>query len=158
MAGVAGEDAADVVQEVFRAVALKIHHFRRDRPGDSFRAWLSVITRNKLRDHFRRRAEEPRALGGTEMHVRTQEIQDLDLDSSTDAQRFDSRSAVVRAAVELVRNEFENKTWQAFWKTSIDGLATLEVAEQLGMSKWAVFQARSRILRRLRAVLEGMLD
>src|SRR5262245_5033284 len=50
--GVRGEDARDVVQEVFQAVAAGIADFRRDRPGDTFRGWLRGVTRNKVLMHF----------------------------------------------------------------------------------------------------------
>jgi RNA polymerase sigma-70 factor (ECF subfamily) len=45
-AGVHAADAEDVAQEVFLAAAHALDHFRRDRPGDTFRGWLRVITRN----------------------------------------------------------------------------------------------------------------
>ena len=51
--GLSAEDAADVVQETFSAVYGGIGRFRRDRPGDSFLAWLRSIARNKIRDRFR---------------------------------------------------------------------------------------------------------
>src|SRR5262249_2315434 len=50
-AGLQAADAADVGQEVFAAVARNIPSFRRDRPGDSFRGWLYVITRSKISDN-----------------------------------------------------------------------------------------------------------
>src|SRR4051812_19850568 len=53
-AGLNTEDTADLTQEVFRSVAGHVGSFRRDRPGDTFRGWLWTITRNKLRDFFRR--------------------------------------------------------------------------------------------------------
>ena len=62
--GVGTEDAADVVQEVFGAVAGHVADFRRRRPGDSFGAWLGTIARNKIRDFYRRRRAE--AAGGTD--------------------------------------------------------------------------------------------
>jgi RNA polymerase sigma-70 factor (ECF subfamily) len=55
-----------------------------------------------------------------------------------------------RRAVELLRTEFEEHTWQAFWQVAIDGRTLAEVAERLGMSVAAVYQAKSRVLRRLR--------
>src|SRR3954452_3152176 len=64
------EDTSDVFQEVFRAVAQHIREFRRDRPSDSFRGWLRIITQNKIRDHFRRVEHQPKAAGGTDAHVR----------------------------------------------------------------------------------------
>jgi DNA-directed RNA polymerase specialized sigma24 family protein len=54
-------DATDVTQEVFRAVSGAIEKFRRERPGDTFRGWLRVIARNKVRHHFRRNGQEAAA-------------------------------------------------------------------------------------------------
>src|SRR5437764_1344254 len=62
--GVQAADAADVGQEVFQAVARRIHDFRRERPGDSFRGWLRTITRNKVRDYYRSHPSELAAVGG----------------------------------------------------------------------------------------------
>ncbi len=52
-AGLQSEDAADVVQEVFRAVAHAIAGFKYTRTTDTFRGWLRTITKNKINDHFR---------------------------------------------------------------------------------------------------------
>src|SRR5688572_4263442 len=65
-AGLQESDAADVSQEVFRAVASHVTEFRRDRPDATFRGWLWTITRNKIHDFFRRRAGEPEARGGSD--------------------------------------------------------------------------------------------
>lgn len=59
-------------------------------------------------------------------------------------------SHLVHRALEQVRTEFEPRSWQAFWRTTLDGLNVASVAEQLSMSSAAVRQHRSRILRRLR--------
>ncbi len=56
-------------------------------------------------------------------------------------------------ALSQVQSEFESRTWQAFWRSVVDGIATREVARQLEMSEAAVRQSRSRILRRLRQQL-----
>ena len=70
------EDTADVFQEVFRSVAQHIHDFRRDRKGDTFRGWLRIITQNKIRDHFRRLQQQPKAAGGTDAQVRLNAVPD----------------------------------------------------------------------------------
>jgi hypothetical protein len=74
--GLQGEDTADVVQEVFTAVAAHVEQFRRERPGDSFRGWLWTITRNKIRDHFRHRQGQPQAAGGTDAQQQLGQIPD----------------------------------------------------------------------------------
>ncbi len=57
-----------------------------------------------------------------------------------------------------MRNRFEKSTWQAFWRTVIDGVSTEEVAEELGLSRWAVYKARSRVLQLLRSELACLED
>src|SRR3954449_478489 len=63
------QDMPDVFQQVFQSVAAHIQAFRKDRPGDTFRHWLRAITRNKVRDHFRRNARQAQAAGGTDAQV-----------------------------------------------------------------------------------------
>src|SRR5881396_1218910 len=58
----AEQDMPDVFQQVIQA-------FRKDRPGDTFRSWLRAITRNKVRDHFRRIAKQAQAAGGTDAQI-----------------------------------------------------------------------------------------
>src|SRR5260370_13454327 len=53
--GVRGDDADDVRQEVFVAVASSVAGFQADRAGATFRGWLRGITHNKLLEHLRRR-------------------------------------------------------------------------------------------------------
>src|SRR3954469_22719157 len=48
------QEIADVFQDVFQAVTMHIAAFRREKAGDTFRGWLRTITRNKVRDHFRK--------------------------------------------------------------------------------------------------------
>ena len=56
-------------------------------------------------------------------------------------------------ALELIRAEFEERTWLAFWRTVVEGQAPKDVAADLSMSPGAVRVAKSRVLHRLRAEL-----
>jgi RNA polymerase sigma-70 factor (ECF subfamily) len=151
-AGVRGADADDVAQEVFRAAASRLASFRRDRPGDTFRGWLRGITRNMVRQHFRRRARQPGAAG--DPHDQLPEVADP-VSADEDEAEAD---LVCRQAVELIRGEFEERTWTAFWRSVIDGRPTDEVAAGLGVTPAAVRKARSRVLRRLREHLGELID
>jgi RNA polymerase sigma-70 factor, ECF subfamily len=62
-------------------------------------------------------------------------------------------SALLRRGLDLIRDEFEARTWQAFWLTAVEGRAPKDVAAELGMSGGAVRVAKSRVLHRLRAEL-----
>jgi RNA polymerase sigma-70 factor (ECF subfamily) len=152
------EDAADVVQEVFTAVAVHVGEFRRERPGDSFGGWLRSITRNKIRDYYRRRLGKPEARGGTDARQQLAEIGQPPEPSDPSAACDEGLDAwLSRRGLELVRAEFENRTWEAFWRTAVEGHAPAHVAEDLGMSVQAVYQAKSRVLRRLRQELDELL-
>ena len=67
--GLREADAADIVQDVFQAVATHLQPFRKQEPADTFRGWLRTITENKIHDHFRRTAHETDAVGGTERNT-----------------------------------------------------------------------------------------
>lgn len=154
--GAAESDAEDVTQEVFAAVASGLEQFRRDRPGDSFRAWLRGITRNQLLMHFRRQGGEVRAEGGSEARRRLEDVADtLTVPCEGEAEEI---AAVYRRALDLTRGQFEERTWQAFWRTVIQGLSPAAVESELGMSSAAIRQAKSRVLRRLRQELGELLD
>jgi RNA polymerase sigma-70 factor (ECF subfamily) len=156
-AGAARDDAPDLVQEVFTAVARHIGSFRRDRPGDSFAAWLSTITRNAIRGNFRGRRGRPIAQGGTDAQERLQRVPEpLDPVEASDPQEV--ASLILPIGLEMVRAEFENRTWDAFRRVAIEGQPSARVATDLGMSIEAVYQAKSRVLRRLRQELDGLLE
>ena len=152
------EDAADLVQEVFTAVATHVGEFRRDRPGDSFGARLRTITRNKIRDHYRPRHGKPEARGGTDAQQQLAEIgEPPEPPELSDASDNGLDAWLSRRVLALVRAEFEDRTWQAFRRTAVEGQAPAHVAEDLGMSVQAVYQAKSRVLRRLRQELDELL-
>ncbi|GAB5402965.1 MAG: sigma-70 family RNA polymerase sigma factor [Aureliella sp.] len=145
--GVKESDAPDVVQEVFASVARGIATFQREKPQGSFRSWLATITRNKVRDHYRSLAKSPNAAGGTEAFASFQQVPEH-LDSTICAES--AETPVVREVLRQVQAEFEAPTWNAFWMATIEGKKAAEIAGDLGISTASVYQAKSRVLRRLR--------
>ncbi|HVA51598.1 MAG TPA: RNA polymerase sigma factor [Pirellulales bacterium] len=151
--GVTGQDADDIQQEVFQAVATGLEGFRRDRPGDTFRGWLRGVTRNKLLDHFRRRGKDPQAQGGTEAHLQLQQVAEQEWPDDT----AEELSGVYHRALELVQGEFEQRTWEAFWRAAVEGQSPALIAADLGVTPAAVRKAKSRVLHRLREELGELL-
>ncbi len=152
VSGIQPSDAADIVQEVFRSVLGGLETFRKDRPGDSFRGWLWTITKNKIRDHVRQGGSAPRAAGGSAAQEQLQQVPD----EPTETEEAVENGLIVRRALELIRPEFEDRTWQAFWRSAVEEQATADIAEDLGITKGAVRQAKYRVLGRLRQELEGL--
>ena len=148
--GVRGADAEDVVQEVFRVAATSIDKFRREREGDSFRAWLRGITRNMLLAQFRRSNRQPRASGGTDAFVQLQKVVDAASSQSEEEDPPSELQALRLRALELVRGRVEERTWQAFWLTVMEGQSPVDVAAVLGVSTNVVRMYKSRVLRRLK--------
>lgn len=62
-------------------------------------------------------------------------------------------SSLLRRVMNLIQIDFQPQTWQAFWKSTVEDLAPVDVAEQLGISVDSVYQARSRVLSRIREEL-----
>ena len=61
-------------------------------------------------------------------------------------------------AFELIRSDFREPTWQAFWQTAVQDQDNRQVADQLQMSVGAVYIAKSRVLARLKEVIEEIGD
>jgi RNA polymerase sigma-70 factor (ECF subfamily) len=156
--GVRGADADDVAQEVFQAVATHLPNFRRDRPGDTFRGWLRGITKNKLLMHFRQAGRQPQASGGIEAFDKLPEIADAALAALDEEDPVAEVSALYRRGLELVRAEFEERTWQAFWLTVIEDRPPVEVAADLGVTPAAVRKAKSRVLHRLKEEVGELIE
>jgi RNA polymerase sigma-70 factor (ECF subfamily) len=149
--GVAEQDIADVLQEVFAAVARSLDRFRKEHPADTFRGWLATITRNKARDYHRRRGGQPVAAGGTEFTRRLSQVEVPVMEEADgEAAGDEAFSAVLRQALANIRGEFHDRTWQAFWSTVVEGQTAADVAAALGMQPGAVRVAKSRVLMRLR--------
>lgn len=147
-------DAADVVQDVWQSVAAALARFERGGRAGSFRGWLWTITRNKLTDHFRKRQAEPAAAGGTDARHLIETVPDHEPPDDTGVQE----SQLLHRALAQIQPEFEERTWQAFWRMTVDGQPAAEVGQDLGLAANAVHQARFRVLRRLRAEMAGLVD
>lgn len=158
-ASLSPHDSADVTQEVFRRIYRTIPNFRRDEPGQGFRRWLRTIAANVIVDHFREQNRHPAAFGGTTIGEWLAAIPDPFSESSDSAQSSDQSSSAFRLhkALNSIRIDYENTTWQAFWLTVVEGRLPVDVAEELGMTTGSVRQAKYKILRRLRMELEGLI-
>lgn len=150
--GLSTDDAADVVQDVLALVVRNLNRFEREKESGSFRSWIATITRNRVRDFFRKRGQNQRGIGGTTaLDMMRQFAIEPESESLETSISLDSINRQLPAQVmEMVRAECDPRTWEAFWKTTVEERSAIEVAAELEMNVAAVYQAKSRILRRLR--------
>jgi RNA polymerase sigma-70 factor (ECF subfamily) len=141
--GLQDADAADLSQEVLRAVAAAVSHLEYDPRRGSFRNWLFTIVRRKLSNWRRARQARP---DGDLAH---QLIDEQPAPNDDPAWEAEWEQRIFAWACAEVRRDVSLATWQAFWRTAIDGQPGKRVAGDLGISVAAVYHARSRIRARL---------
>ncbi|MBM83614.1 MAG: hypothetical protein CMJ78_23900 [Planctomycetaceae bacterium] len=155
--GLHDDDTADVFQETFRAVARGLDDYTPQKSVGSFRSWLRSIVRSKVADHFRRRRKQPVGRGGTDAQLYMDNIADpLEDDDPQEAE--DDHKQIVQRAMELIRPDYSERNWQSFWQVAVEGETAVEVAERLEIDPQVVRQANYRIRRRLRMVLQDLID
>ncbi len=147
--GLSEPDAADFAQDVFILALRHFPEFRYD-PARSFRAWLKTVLMNVWRNHQRKAARTP-AMDGNP-----------DLIPATDPTRFVDEAEhcdfLVRRVMAVARVDFEPTTWKACWEFVVNDRPAADVAAELHISVNAVYLAKTRVLRHLRAELAGFLD
>jgi RNA polymerase sigma-70 factor (ECF subfamily) len=144
-------DAADLVQELLTVLAQRLPTFDYDREK-SFRGWLRTVTLNKYREQRRRRAAAP----ATEPDDRLDHVE-----CPPESEQFWQREfheQLVARALEIMRSEFRETTWRACWEAVVSGRSAADIAAELGITEVAVWSAKSKVLRRLREELEGLMD
>ena len=156
-AGVDGSDADDVAQEVFVAVVRELPTFQHNQQRGAFRCWLRAILVHRLRQYWndKQTTIEPVGSDGG-----LQTLERLEDPASDLNQLWDREHDVLLAQriLQLIENDFITSTWQAFRRVVLDGAKPAEVAAELGLSVNAVLLAKSRVLRRARQEIDGLID
>jgi RNA polymerase sigma factor (sigma-70 family) len=145
--GLQDADAEDVTQQALLAVAGAIGRWRKGEFDGSFRAWLSCITCNLMTNFVAR--SRWRGVGGTSFAKMLLE-QPVDDESSRLLVQQEYQAELFRWAAGRVRGEFQTATWDAFWRTTVEGEPIASVAEVLSLSVGSVYAARSRIMARIK--------
>src|SRR4051794_39919229 len=145
--GVQDADAADLTQEVLRSVAGAIERFEYDPARGTFRGWPYTVARHKLHTFLKCQQRQRRH---TEEVDAERLLEEPAPDDETALWEQEYRQRLFDWAAERVRGRFQAATWQAFWRTAVDGEAPQATARALGMAVGGVYIARSRVLARLK--------
>jgi RNA polymerase sigma-70 factor (ECF subfamily) len=154
--GVPANEVDDLVQDILLTVVQSLPSFSHSGRAGAFRAWLRTITRNRTCDFWRGHARQAHAAGGPDADVLAQlEDPDSELNRQWDEEHD---RYVLRCLLDLMAEEFEPATMQAFRRVALEGADSAAVARELSLSIGAVYAAKSRVLQRLRQEAEGLLD
>ena len=149
--GCTGEQADDLLQEVFLVLFQKLPTFEYRPTDGSFRGWLREVTRHKLWEL--RRGKWQTVAGSSE---------DLDaVVAPSDSDPFEEqefRQYVIQRTLALMQTDFTEGTWRAFQEHAIKGRPAEEIARELKISVDAVYSVKSRVLKRLREEIAGQIE
>jgi len=149
-AGLQMEDAADVVQEVLMTVHSDLGRYE----PQSFRGWLWGITRNRMARLFRKRAIPDQGKGGSSADLIIHQLPEDPSESDDPEEALRVQRQLLRNALTVVRPDFSDQTWQAFYGIAIEKKPVKQLCEELQMTSSAVKQAKYRVLQRLKEILE----
>jgi RNA polymerase sigma-70 factor, ECF subfamily len=146
------DEVQDIGQDVFLTLYKNLDKFRKDEPGHSFRKWLWTMTNHKVLDHFRTKRLQP--VPGLLYEGELPDLSEAESECS-EAETHSDLVLLLRRCLEIVRSEFEPRTFEAFWLV-MEGKSPNEVSALLSMPIGAVYTSRSRVTRRLRDVVSEL--
>jgi RNA polymerase sigma factor (sigma-70 family) len=145
--GLRDSDAEEVCQDVALALARQANEWETTGRSGSFRTWLFETARRLCLKRIRDdrtfvsldaiAGEIPDSCDGAEQTLLSRESDD-------------HRDWLFYAAAGIVQAEVESQTWQAFWRTTVDGISPVDVANELGIGVGSVYTAKCRVMSRLR--------
>ena len=151
--GLNPDDASDLAQDVFHTLWKRIDGYS----SGNFRGWLLIVTKNVFRDRWRKEAHLPEARGGSDAQLLFDQLPDPLKDSSSQLHQADeSEQLLVHRALEMIRDDFQESTWSAFWRMAIENESAASIAVSLGITESSVRHAKFRVLKRLKEELERL--
>jgi RNA polymerase sigma-70 factor (ECF subfamily) len=148
--GLGQADSADLVQEVLTLVFRKLPEFQYDK-NRSFRGWLRTLTINKYRE-ARRRKSAGMKLASASM------LEELaPVASAESTWDFDYAKSLVAETMRCMKADFAPSTWEALTLVFTAGKSVEQAANETGVSNWTIYSAKSRLMKRLRTELSGLL-
>lgn len=142
--GLQTSDCDDVVQDTLLALTKSMPGYEYDPARGSFRGYLKTIVIHIV---FRKRRQNPPGMSletGEAHGLAAAPEQDTDHDWEAEWRRYH-----LRLAMRTIEVEFNEKDRAAFDTYAVRGCEAGETAGLLGLSVDQVYQAKSRILRRI---------
>jgi RNA polymerase sigma-70 factor (ECF subfamily) len=154
--GLQHADVTEVTQEVLTRVAKAVETWQTSGRQGSFRGWLHRVTKNLVIQYFRDRRRIPQTAHNSDLRRAIEnKVDESALDESSYDLEFQRQ--LFAWAASRMEDRFETGTWRAFWQTAVEHQPIEEVAQQLQMSKGAIYVARSRVMSAISKSIESKL-
>jgi RNA polymerase sigma-70 factor (ECF subfamily) len=150
LAGVDSSDAPDLLQDVWRSVLVSLKNFRREKHDDTFRGWLRTITQRRIADYFESRSQQPRHIPLAQL----ESIQSQKLLTDEITSNVSERVKLLQKSMQQVESEVKPTTWLVFQMHVIEEKSVEDVAAILKIPTYSVYTSKSRVIKRLRELLE----
>lgn len=152
--GLQDADARDVTQNVFLAVSRHAPKFKYDRTKGRFRSWLGTITIREINRYISKSSRaNSRAVGGPGERPLEGIRGELESDWQTHY-----HSHLYRLALKQIQPSHDANVWQAFELTWLQDRKPSEAAQMLKREPQWIYQAKFRVLRHLRDVVQELAD
>ncbi len=142
-------DVDDIVQDVLVALTKAMPGFTYDPSKGKFRSYLKTVTLHAI---FARSRQKRGEVALVDMKTAAEAAgADAATESLWDEQW---RQYHLRQAMRIIESEFNEADISAFKQYGVSGRSAKDVADELGVSVDSIYQAKSRILKRLSAIIE----
>ena len=137
--GLQPHDCDDLLQDVLLSLTRSMPGFRYDPSKGRLRAYLKTVAMRAVSKKIR---QEPN-------RVSLEHLEEPSADDSEQLWEQAWRRHHIRRALDLLSKEFPERTLQAFRFYVLEERGAADTASLLGMSVESVYQAKSRVVRRL---------
>ena len=159
-AGLAKEEAEDVLQATMGSVSKNIGQFEANPGSGSFSAWLLKLTRWRIHDQLDKRlprgsgqGNAPTATGVTPTVERVADSRTVDLEALCDAEW---KERLMQQALRELQLEVKAEHYQIFHLVELEQKPVAEVAAALGRSRAQVYVVKHRVSLALKRVLKRL--
>ncbi len=155
--GLREADAQDAAQQALISFCTDYREGKYDRERGRLRQWLFGIARNQVRSFHRKNQRLDKQVADKTNETGFFSAMPAD-DEMEQAWEEEWRDSVIKQCLDEVRQSMDAQSIEAFELFAWKGMDAAEVAERLDMTPNAVFIAKHRVLKKIRALQDEMED